>query len=148
MKFYTVLMSSILFTMSFVLQGQVEVSLVEDQNSHSFAAMTTDELPDATSYNRKVSFSTGDHMLVEYIATHLKYPKIAKENCLEGTAVVRFKVSAKGKIMDPKIIQSVHSVIDAKIIELIKNMPDWNPRIYNGRKVASVVELPFEFGLR
>ena len=147
MKYYKVITTSILLSMSFVLQGQTELTAVNVQDTDSFADIQDGSM-ESPSMDRRASFYTGDHSLVEYISTHFEYPKIAKENCLEGTSVVRFKVSADGKIVDPQIIQSIHSFIDTEIIELINSMPNWNPRVYRGRSIPSIVELPFEYSLR
>lgn len=148
MKYYSVLFSLLLMTMCLGLNGQLHLALVDIHDEYSFDVVATNVSPDYGLISREVSFSSSDHALADYIATYLKYPEIAKANYLEGIVVVRFIVTAEGRVDNPEIIQSVHSILDKEVLDFINTMPDWTPRIRNGRNITSVIEIPVEFSLK
>ncbi|MFW5805573.1 MAG: energy transducer TonB, partial [Bacteroidales bacterium] len=78
---------------------------------------------------------------------NLEYPKAAKENELEGQVYVRFEVKKNGTIGEVIISKSVHPVLDAEAIRVVKEMPEWIPGRYDGKPVNSWFTLPILFFL-
>ncbi len=89
--------------------------------------------------------------LMEYIYANLKYPSIARENGIEGRAVIRFVVDKHGKVSDVKILRDIGGGCGeaaAKVIKSMNNMPKkWVPGRQGGRKVKVYYTLPVIFKL-
>ncbi len=85
--------------------------------------------------------------LFEFIISEMNYPEAAKKAGTEGTAVAAFSISETGKVQDLKIVKSVSPEIDAEVLRLIGEMPDWIPAQKGGKAVASEFKLPLKFKL-
>lgn len=83
-----------------------------------------------------------------YMAAHLKYPELARENNLEGTVMVLTTISATGKVIEAEIIKSLGDVIDQTALNLVNNMPDWTPGMNYGIPVKSKKILELRFSLQ
>ena len=89
--------------------------------------------------------------LMQYIYNNLKYPSIARENGIEGRAVIRFVVDKNGKVSDVKILRDIGGGCGeaaAKVIKSMNNMSKkWVPGRQGGRKVKVYYTLPVIFKL-
>ncbi len=45
----------------------------------------------------------GKELLKEFLKENLQYPKEAIEKRIEGDVIVKFKVTGKGEVIDPKV---------------------------------------------
>lgn len=61
--------------------------------------------------------------------------------------VVQFIVERDGSISNPKIVRSIHPMLDEEAIRVVKNMPNWNPGIINGKPVRVRYYIPINFNL-
>jgi protein TonB len=89
--------------------------------------------------------------LLEYIYSKLKYPPWARENRVEGTAVVSFVVDIDGSIVNIELLRDPGGGIGEaaiKTVESMNSMPEkWTPGKQNGRKVKVLYTLPVRFRL-
>ena len=89
--------------------------------------------------------------MLQYIYKNLKYPAIARENGIEGMAVLQFVVSEKGKVDDVKIVRDIGAGCgDAgkKVVEAMNSLPErWTPGKQKGRPVKVLYTLPIKFKL-
>jgi protein TonB len=89
--------------------------------------------------------------MLQYIYENLKYPAIAKENGVEGMAVLQFVVTETGKVDDVKIVRDIGAGCgDAgkKVVEAMNNLPErWTPGKQSGRPVKVLYTLPIKFKL-
>lgn len=69
------------------------------------------------------SFYGGQKALMEYIATHIKYPPIAEENGIQGKVIVKFVIDAEGYVKNVKIAKGVDPSLDKEAARVIGNMP-------------------------
>lgn len=83
----------------------------------------------------------------EYIAKNTQYPKIAKENGIEGSVFVNFVVESNGKVSNVKVARSVDPSLDKEAIRVIESMPDWTPGKQHGKNVPVQFTLPVVFKL-
>lgn len=77
-----------------------------------------------------------------------RYPRTAKKQHIEGTVNVLIKVDAEGKVIDAKVINSVHHDIDEEALRLVRVMPGWEPGKQNGKAVEVLYNLPIVFKLK
>ena len=91
---------------------------------------------------RPPSFKGGYAMMKKYISENFHFPEELKEYGVTKQIVASFHVSESGSIDGAQIINSLHPLIDVKILELITKFPDWNPAMKNGEAVKQKVILP------
>ena len=88
--------------------------------------------------------------LLKYVYSHVKYPKIARKEGIEGMSVVQFIVSSEGKVEDIAIVRKVHESIDLEVIRMLDEMAKevtWIPGMHDGKKVNVKYTLPVKFKL-
>ena len=108
----------------------------------------SDEDDSSTIYEKvekKAEFPGGTNELMAFLRSNLKYPKKAIEEDIQGKVIVQFIVQKNGKIKDISVIKSVHPLLDAEAVRVVKKMPKWKPAEINGKAVNSRFTLPFLF---
>jgi len=71
---------------------------------------------------KKSIYPGGNEALKKFIKTHLKYPKEALENKIEGDVFLRFKVNPLGQVFDVHIINGIGYGCDEEAVRLIKTL--------------------------
>lgn len=89
-----------------------------------------------------------DRALVEFISKYLVYPPEAKENELEGTVYVSFVVDEEGLVRGAQVIRDIGGGCGAAALDLLREMPRWEPGLKNGQPVKVRLNLPVQFLLR
>ncbi len=77
----------------------------------------------------------------KFISANLHYPKIAKENRIEGTVLIKFVIDEKGNLANAKILRSVDSALDQEALRVINLSPRWKP----GKQQTKPVKVAFTF---
>ncbi len=119
-------------------------------------------------------FPGGDAAFNQYVAQHVRYPKAAAENGVEGSVKVQFIVEADGRITHVQAIDSPSEEADAKVYaygasdkqpseaeddeghralreaveELFRGMPPFEPGLQNGKPVRVKMTRTVNYGLR
>ena len=91
----------------------------------------------------KPQFIGGD--LSEFLKKNIVYPKLAKENGIQGKVFVQFIVWKDGTIRDVKVIKGVHETLDNEAIRIVQMMPKWKPGKQRGKAVNARFTLPIPF---
>ena len=94
------------------------------------------------------SFPGGDAELYKYLSKNIKYPKIAKQNGLEGKVFVQFVVNEDGSITDVQVMRDVGGGTGAEAVRVIKSMPKWTPGKQRGKPVKVRYTVPVNFKLQ
>jgi len=95
----------------------------------------------------KPIFPGGESALNKFIFETMNYPQLAIEQNIEGTVYVKFIITKNGDVLNPTIFESVDSIIDEEAINIVKQMPKWEPGIHKGDTVNVNYILPVEFSL-
>ncbi|MDD4236702.1 MAG: energy transducer TonB, partial [Bacteroidales bacterium] len=95
----------------------------------------------------KPVFPGGKSALNKFIFETMDYPQLAIEQNIEGTVYVKFIITKNGDVLNPTIFESVDSIIDVEAINIVKQMPKWEPGIHKGDTVNVNYILPVEFSL-
>ncbi len=93
------------------------------------------------------SFPGGYGALLEYLATHVKYPVVAQKNGVQGRVIVSFIVECDGSITDVRVERSVDPSLDREAIRVVSSMPRWSPGKLNGYIVRVKYNVPIMFYL-
>lgn len=83
--------------------------------------------------------------LLKFIYKHIKYPKIALENSIEGRVFVRFVIDEKGFVQDIEILKEPGGGLGREVIRVVKKMPQWKPGKQGLHHVKVQYTLPVEF---
>ncbi|HYG38568.1 MAG TPA: energy transducer TonB [Cytophagales bacterium] len=95
----------------------------------------------------KAAPKEGFDRLFRYFYRNLKYPEIARKTAVEGTVVVEFVVSEKGKISNIRVKKGLSKELNVEAKRLVKEMPPWNPALLNNKPVKSKFTIPIKFSL-
>jgi len=86
--------------------------------------------------------------MLTYIYTNIKYPVDARENGIQGSAIIRFVVDKTGEITKVQTVRGICESIEAECLRLVKSMPTWNPGTQRGKAVKVQFNLPIKFKLQ
>lgn len=85
--------------------------------------------------------------LLKYVAEHVVYPEIAKENDIQGTVYIGFVINEKGKVTDVTLVRGVDPLLDKEALKVVENLPDWKPGKQSGKNVKVRMNIPIKFQL-
>ena len=86
--------------------------------------------------------------LVRFISNYLQYPESAREQGIEGTVYVSFVVEASGLVGDVQLLKDIGYGCGEAAMQLIREMPRWEPAMDGGKPVSVRLNLPIQFRLK
>ncbi len=93
------------------------------------------------------TFKGGQKNLTSFITFNLIYPEYAKQNCLQGTINVSFKVTKQGRIFESKITKGLGIDLDDEALRIIRlTSGKWIVPADHDTTVALVI--PINFSLK
>ena len=90
----------------------------------------------------------GPEALLKYIAEHVVYPEVAKENNIQGRVIVRFCVTAKGGVNQVSVLKGVDPELDKEAIKVVSELPAFKPGKQGGKAVPVWYMVPITFTLK
>ncbi len=93
-------------------------------------------------------FVGGTDSLLAYLKNQTVYPDQAKNSNISGKAYINFIIDEHGNIENPRIIRSVHPLLDNEALRIVKQMPKWIPGKQHNRLTKVSFNLPINFILR
>lgn len=90
----------------------------------------------------------GDQALFNKIYENIKYPPEAKEQGIQGKVILRFVVTAEGKVADITVVRGVHPLLDEEAIRVLSGVADWTPGRQGGKPVDVYYSVPITFSLK
>ena len=93
-------------------------------------------------------FPGGEQALLAYVASHVKYPEIAKEQDVQGIVQLRFVVLENGSIGEVQVVKSLESHCDAEAKRVVKSLPRFVPGKQQGKAVRVWYTLPIRFQIQ
>jgi len=94
------------------------------------------------------AFKGGEQALISYINQNLYYPEIAKRAGVEGRVIVVFVITKEGKVAEVKLLKGIGAGCDEAAMDVLKNMPDWEPGMQAGVPVNVKMTIPISFKLK
>lgn len=94
-------------------------------------------------------FPGGTKALVEYVVKNTRYPKELLSDSIEGRVIVQFVVDEEGKVCTPVVFRSLHPLMDAEALRIVRSMPRWEPArdVRHGKPLRIKFTLPVMFRL-
>jgi Gram-negative bacterial TonB protein C-terminal len=134
-----------------------EVATFVKKRKGVFTKSTWQRQADKPTENEKDTLSATDNSQVyqaanypnwrQYARGHLKYPELAQENFVEGTVYAEAEINHLGEVVSVKIIRGLGFGCDEAVIDLLHNMPRWEPCLKKGIPKAQIVCIPVKFSL-
>ncbi|MBC9932445.1 M56 family metallopeptidase [Chitinophaga qingshengii] len=95
------------------------------------------------------TFVGGEEELAKYLSKNIRYPKDAVEHKATGTIFVQFVVDKEGHIQQARTVGSKKGYgLEEEALRVVKEMPEWNAGVQNGRKVNVQFNLPIRFTMQ
>ena len=120
----------------------------KDPDADMVAPPIADTTPHGNVYSaveHEPTFPGGIEKLYAYLTKNLVYPRVAKENNIQGRVFVTFVVEKDGSLTGIQIKKGLSPECDAEAIRLVQNLPKWIPGIQNSRAVRVQYTLPVLF---
>lgn len=80
-----------------------------------------------------------------WVGKHVKYPKGAAVQGIQGKVYVSFTIETNGKVDHVKVVKSTHPLLDAEAVRVVRSSPKWKPGIKKGEKVRVAFTIPIIF---
>lgn len=68
----------------------------------------------------QVQFKSGKNGFINFLRDNTIYPQFSKDNCVQGTVNVSFKINQQGKVYFSKISKSILSDLDQEALRLVR----------------------------
>ncbi len=68
----------------------------------------------------QLQFKTGKTGFVNFLRENTIYPSFSKQNCIQGTVDVSFKLDQKGKVYSSKVTKGILTELDEEALRLIR----------------------------
>lgn len=98
-----------------------------------------------------VIYECAQSNLLSFIYGNVRYPYEAREQNIEGTAVVSFVVEKDGTISDPRIVKDLGGGTGEEVLRVVSAMNEvfirWRPGMQKGKPVRVRFNLPVKFKL-
>lgn len=130
------LITTLIACFHLIAQPITEFAIVPDE---TLTLEKSDSLPE---------YKGGQNALLRVLSDNLIYPTECVEANIQGSVLVQFVVSSKGKVKDITVLRSVHPLLDAEAIRVVGLLCDWKPGIKDGKKVNTYYNLPIFFKLQ
>jgi len=75
----------------------------------------------------------------------MNYKNPVNKQIIEGTVICSFVVTTNGYILNPTIVKKLSDAADAKVIDLVSNMPIWVGGKKDGQPVNVQLTVPVTF---
>lgn len=86
--------------------------------------------------------------LDQYIQKHLKYPRPAIQESIEGVVIISCIISKSGKVVNPNVINNIGGGCGAEALRVVTNMPLWHAAKSEGAAVSVVYNIKVPFNIR
>ena len=93
------------------------------------------------------SFKGGIDLFYQFLATYIHYPKVAKENNVQGKVFLTFVIDKDGSLTDLKVARGIGSGCDEEAARVVKLSPPWTPGKLYGIPVRVWYTIPITFSL-
>jgi TonB family protein len=109
--------------------------------TNNYISSTGSSLP-AKELTKAPEFKNGNESLKQYIKRNFVYPETLENKTIKGTILVTLVVTEKGKLKKFKVTQGLGKELNAEALRLVKDMPNWEPALENGKPVSQEITIP------
>lgn len=92
-------------------------------------------------------FPGGMKGCLDFIQTEMCYSEEAKKAGIQGRVILQFIIEKDGTPAQPRIVRSVHPLLDKEALRIIRQMPKWTPGKQDGKPQRVLYTIPISFRL-
>ena len=92
-------------------------------------------------------FPGGMKRCMDFIQKEMRYPEEAKNAGIQGRVILQFIIEKDGTPAQPRIVRSVHPLLDKEALRIIRQMPKWTPGKQDGKPQRVLYTIPISFRL-
>ena len=92
-------------------------------------------------------FPGGMKRCMDFIQKEMRYPEEAKNAGIQGRVILQFIIEKDGTPAQPRIVRSVHPLLDKEALRIIRQMPEWTPGKQDGKPQRVLYTIPISFRL-
>ena len=97
----------------------------------------------------KPTFLGGDaNTFSTWVNNRLVYPKIAKDNGVQGRVTLQFTVEKDGSVTKVKVLRGVDPYLDQEAVRVVSMSPKWQPGSQRDKPVPVTYTFPIIFRLK
>lgn len=111
-------------------------------------AVEKKEVMDNNMVDVPASFPGGEAALRAFVSKNTVYPEIDQEQGVQGTVLLRFKVSEDGSVSSVSVKRSLSRTCDKAAMDVVRKLPRFTPAKSNGHPVPVWFNLPVKFQLQ
>ena len=89
----------------------------------------------------------GIRELLKFVKDNVKYPAEAIEKDIQGKVILQFVIEKDGNASSFKVLRSIHPLLDAEALRVVKLMPKWTPGKVKGEAVRVRYTMPVAFSI-
>ena len=94
---------------------------------------------------RNAVFPGGEASRLSFIRANIQYPADAVKSKIGGKVIISFIIDKKGFVKNVTVVKSVHPLLDAEALRVIKMMPRWEPCVKHGKAIYQIIKVPINF---
>jgi TonB family protein len=92
-------------------------------------------------------FRGGEAAFGIFLRDHIRYPKDAKDQHIQGRVFISFWVESDGTLTGFKAVRSPAESLAAESLRVLNQSPDWGPGLWYGHPVRIQFTVPINFSL-
>ena len=121
---------------------------------YDYREEVTDEVIDEETFEfvrveHKPTFNKGDaNTFSRWVAEHMVYPEIAKENGVQGRVILQFTILRDGTLGNVKVLRGIDPALEKEAVRVVSSSPKWEPGRQRDRAVNVTYTFPVIFQLR
>ncbi len=100
------------------------------------------------SAEKQPSFPGGEAAMYKFLSRKMRYPRLARDNNVEGKVYLQFVVEADGTLSNIKVLRGIDYGCDEEAIRVLRQMPRWIPGEQGGQKVPVYYTIRVSFRIQ
>jgi len=98
----------------------------------------------------KINIYLNSQLSADFKKVLSQFPKeeyLSYSHGVVGVVVIQYAIDVDGSVVDTKIFQSAHPLLDAEVLRIFNSMPKWTPAYNRGKPVKTqmVYMVPIHF---
>lgn len=93
------------------------------------------------------AYKGGIDAFYKFLANNVHYPKLAKENNVQGKVFLTFVIDKEGALIEIKVVRGIGSGCDEESVRVLQQSPKWRPGKMYGVPVRVQYTMPLSFTL-
>jgi hypothetical protein len=112
------------------------------------ARSITDSLDNSLNWRKETQFPGGQKELFKFISSRLMRESIKVDSVRTKTRLfVQFEIDSVGKVSNPKVRRGINRKIDRTVIDVIKQLPNFEPAYLYGKPIKQSYTMPINIEL-